>query len=138
MVEVYWANPEKNILLWIFPPRWTWTEFFTAKKQADAMIDNVEGIVDSIFLVPKELIIPSNAIPNLRSLIANRHKRHDLVIVVGSTSFLTALLNLILQNVPNAKHQFRFVQDQAEAYRVIEENQQRRADLPLQFIGDSS
>lgn len=126
MIVVEWANTEKNIVIWRFPSQWSWDDFYAAKKEVDIMIDGVEGIVDSIFLTSKEQKIPSGAIAHLKNIITQRHERHEMIILVGSKMFLSALLNLILKFVPSVQTQLHYVITDAEAYAIIEEAQQRR------------
>jgi hypothetical protein len=128
MIQVQWANPEKTIVLWEFTSQWTWNDFFAAKKEVDVMIDSIEGIVDSIFLTSADQKIPSNAIANFRSIIAKRHHRHDLIVLVGSKKFLTSLLQTVINFMPGIHHQIHFVNSQVEAYNVIEQAQQRRQE----------
>ena len=126
MIEVNWGNPEKNIVIWEFFSPWTWNEFYDAKKQVDVMIDAVSGVVDSIFLTTVDQKIPPNAIGNFQNIIGNRHERHDLIVLVGSKSFLSALLNVVVKWIPGASSQFRYVHSQEEAYNIIAKAQDDR------------
>ncbi|MCL4250198.1 MAG: hypothetical protein KJ065_18765 [Anaerolineae bacterium] len=126
MIEVKWDNPEKNIVVWKFSSPWTWEEFFAAKNEVDTMIDGVDGIVDSIFLTSEAQSIPSNAIATFRNILAKRHPRHDSIVLVGAKDFLTKLLNLVIQFLPDARHQVYFVSLQTDAYHVIEQARQQR------------
>lgn len=126
MVEVQWADEEKDIVLWKFPSRWTWHDFYEAKQEVDAMIDSVEGIVDSIFLTSGAQRMPSGALQNLKRIITERHQRHDLIVVVNTRMFLHALVTTVFKFVPSAKRQFHFVNSEEEAYAIIRAAQQNR------------
>ena len=138
MIEVTWANAEKNIVLWKFPSQWMWHDFFAALKDADAMIDGVEGIVDSIFLTPQDQVIPQGGIRNFKLILARRHARHGLIILVDAQTLLVSLLGIVLKLIPNARPQMHFVQSEAEAYALIAAAQQQRLqDRASQVAGNA-
>lgn len=126
MIEVTWSDTQDNVVLWKFPLIWTWQEFFAAKAEVDAMIDGVEGIADSIFLIHTERRLPEGGIRNLKRIVAERHARHDVIVIVGPTMFLTSLLSVILKIVPGAQDQLHYAQSIDEAYAIIENRRQKR------------
>lgn len=130
MIKVEWANSEKNIVIWTFLLNWTWDDFHDAKRQVDAMIDDVEGIVDSIFLTTNVQHIPANAVSNFGTIAKKRHQRHDLIVVVGSRSFIKSLVNVTFALVPGLRRQIYFVTTIDEAYEIIGKAQRQRASYP--------
>jgi hypothetical protein len=126
VIQVEWANPEQTIVRWRFGWPWTWDEFYTALDQVNAMIDGISGIADSIILPSRSTILPANAISHLRRLINGRHPRHDLIVLVGSSSFVAELLKLSTQFIPSVRDQLHYVGTEEEALNLITVAQQRR------------
>ena len=101
MIAVEWSLEEPNVVIWKFTTPWTFNEFHAAKERVDAMIDGVEGLVDSIFLTTAEQRIPPSAVAHLRKIIEHQHKRHRYIVVVGAKSFLVTIIGIINQLFPN-------------------------------------
>ncbi len=126
MVEVEWTNSDKNILQWRFTVPWTWSEFFTTQAQANAMMDEVPGTVDHIFATANIQTLPANAIMNLRQVIANKHERNGLVVLVGARTLVVSLLTIIVNAVPGLNLDLRYVKTEEEALELIHEAQAQR------------
>ncbi len=114
MIEIKWSQQASNTVVWTFTAPWTFEEFYDTKLRVDAMIDSVEGIVDSIFLTTPEQKLPPRAVTHLRNIVAQQHKRHRYIVVVGAKTFLSTLINVITKLVPNADLQFHFVCNQSK------------------------
>ena len=121
MIKIQWSDTQQNIVIWTFSDQWTWNDFYTAQNEVQNRINKVNGIVDSIFITPQQQKVPSSAISHFRKIITKRHNRHDMLVVVGSSMFLSALLNMVIKFIPSASHQFHFVSTQDEAYKIIEQ-----------------
>ena len=119
MIDVNWNDSANNIVVWKFTAPWTFPEFYAAQKEVDAMIDTVEGYVDSIFLTSLEQKIPLYGLTHLRKIIAQQHKRHRYTVIVGARTFLSSLLKLISEYVPNFKSQLHFAASQADALSLL-------------------
>ena len=133
MIQVDWARSVQNTVVWHFTSPWTWEEFTDAKQHADAMIDTVSGVVDTIFVTAKDDAIPPSGLVNLRNLINKRHPRNDLMIVVGAHNFVTAIVNIVIAAMPSFSSQVQFVTTEEEALaRVTQAQARRRDDLPVQ------
>lgn len=126
MVEVEWANAEHNIIRWRFSQPWTWDEFYSAKNQVDTMIDSVVGTVDSIFVTSNTQLLPPNATIHLRNIIAARHKRHNLIVIVGANRFLSTILTVMTRWVPGLDIQLRYATSVSDAFSLIQESRQKR------------
>lgn len=128
MVTVEWANAEKNVIRWRFVQPWTWEEFYIAQKQVHVMIDSVDGLVDCMFIPGKPLMIPPNPTIHLRKIIAQRHRRLNLVILVGANRFLSALLQIMVRWVPGFELQLRYVLSEQKAFAVSQSDRHRRSE----------
>lgn len=120
MINVNWDNHDHNILVWKFITPWTFEEFFAAQKQANVMVDSVEGHVDSIFLTTTEQKLPVYGLSQVRKIITQQHPRHRYIVVVGANAFLAALLKVLTELVPNLRTNLYYVRSQDEAYTVID------------------
>lgn len=127
MIKVEWADDKKNVIFWKFTGPWTWGEFYDAQKQAHVMVEDTDGIVDSIFLFTKDQQIPLGAITHFRNLAKRAHRRHDMVILLGPNRFLTALLRTFTHVLPSFSQHLHFVGSKAEAYTMIAEAEKKRA-----------
>lgn len=128
MIQVEWAKPESHILRWHFDWPWTWQEFCSVLAEANRMIDEVSGIADSIILASGRPIMPANTLSNLPVIAKERHPRHDLIVVVGSSSFTNELLRLSVQFIPGIQRQLHYVHSEDEALALIHLAQQQRAN----------
>lgn len=126
MIEVRWSNDEKHTVIWKFSVPWNWNEFYAAQKQVDAMIDSVDGLVDSIFIVTLAQRLPAGGPTHLRKIIAQRHKRHDMIVMVGTNSFLTSILRVITLVLPGFKRQLNYVTSIEEAEALLKDVRARR------------
>lgn len=126
MITVEWANEAKTVVRWRFINTWTWDDFYAAQKEVDAMIDTVDGIVDGIILTSASQNLPSGALPHLRKITIQRHKRYGLSYVVGSGVYLTTVLNILAKVV--REETIRFVGTEVEAFAHIAQAQQKRND----------
>ena len=129
VINVKWDSQTEQIVVWQFSSPWTWNEFFAAMKDMNHLIDGVDGIVDTILLTSSEQTIPPSALTNIRNLMTQLHERNDLVVLVGSKAFLTALINHVTSIIPNVKEKYRFAHDVSEAYAIIEQARQQRREV---------
>lgn len=126
MIEVSWANPEKTIIDWRFATPWTWAQFDAALAEANSMTDEVDYVVDNLIHTSKEQVMPPNAIVNLRKLIANRHDRSGIFVVIRARTIVSSLLSIIMMAVPGLTSVFYFAKNEAEAMEMIAEAQASR------------
>ena len=94
-ITVEWDNPEKTIVCYHFEERWTWEEFFEARKQAQTIISGVDHKVGVIMNTPPKIVLPSNVLTH--SLTSLRHMSPNTVIVVfiAGKSFLNMMVSLM-------------------------------------------
>lgn len=124
MVEVEWEPSTQNVMIWKFTAPWTFDEFQSAKDQVDAMIDRVEGYVDSIFLVSKGQAIPRNTVTQLRKLISEAHERHRYIVLVGVRVYLATLLKTLGELIPSFEPHLRVASTKAGAVLMIQKLRQ--------------
>ena len=134
MIEVGWDNTEKNIIIWTFSAPWTWDEFYDIQSKQHSMIDEVTGIVDSIFITSTEQNIPFSAFTHLREIMAKSHDRDGIFVVVGARPFLATLLNIVAQMLPNFTSRIILVGDKAEAYRLIAKVRESRQPVARTLV----
>lgn len=119
MVEVGWEPSTENVIIWKFATPWTFDEFRSAKNKVDAMIDQVEGCVDSIFLISAGQVAPKNALTQLRKMISEAHERHRYIVLVGVRVYLATLLKILGELIPNFEPHLRVASTRAGAIQMI-------------------
>ncbi len=124
MVEVEWEPSTENVMIWKFTAPWTFDEFRSAKDQVDAMIDGVDGYVDSIFLVSNGQAVPRNTLPQLRKMISQAHERHRYIVLVGVRIYLATLLKILGELIPNFEPYLRVASTKAGAILIIQKLRQ--------------
>lgn len=96
-VTVTWENPAKTILRYDFVERWTWKDIYAAKNIGDAMVESVPHFVGLMYVLPPNATLPENAIPNVRTLIKNAHKRVYMSVVVSNNVYVKTIYNVLKQ-----------------------------------------
>jgi hypothetical protein len=130
VIDVEWTNAEKNTLRWRFTAPWTWDEFFKTQVLANGMIDEVPGKVDHIFETSNIQSLPANAILNLRQVIANRHKRNGVIVLVGAHTLVMSVLTIITNAIPGLMLNLQYVKTEAQALELIRAAQEQRSQEP--------
>jgi len=96
-VRVVWDNPARTILRYDFSDRWTWKDIYAAKIIGDAMVESVPHKVGVLYVLPPGATLPDNAIPNVRSLIKNAHRRVYVSVVVSNSIYVKTIYNVLRQ-----------------------------------------
>lgn len=119
MIDLNWGDTQHNILIWTFSSPWSFEEFYGAKREAEVMIDSVEGWVDSIMFVAGGLTFPPAALWHLRKIVAHKHPRHRYVVLIGAKTLVPAILNVLAESIPGFGAQYHFATTQHEAIKLI-------------------
>jgi hypothetical protein len=94
-IELGWDNDLHTALLYQFPQKWTWDEFYSVKVEADALLDQSSHDVVLIFDLTATEGIPSGALMQARTLIRRAHPRGKPIVLVSSNMVIVAMLNLV-------------------------------------------
>ncbi len=91
-IKVQWDDAAKRTIRYDFDERWTWEDFFVAKKQAYEMIDHSARKVAVIMAAPANVALPPNMITHGLSALRNKHPNTVIVVFVITKPFLRAML----------------------------------------------
>lgn len=94
-ITVNWDNPAKTILRYDFDERWSWEEFFVAKKQAYTMIGTVSHKVGVIMNAPPNVTMPPNMLTHSLSALRNKHPNTLVLVFVLTRPFMRAMISTL-------------------------------------------
>ncbi|MCA9882811.1 MAG: hypothetical protein KC546_11260 [Anaerolineae bacterium] len=97
MIHVEWANKDHSCIIWTFSDDWKWEHFKLAQQTVGVMIGSVEGYVDQILIACPRQHLPPAALSHLRKAFEYIHPRSRLIIIVGSDTLLSLMLNTLMQ-----------------------------------------
>lgn len=96
MIQVYWHDPERTIMIYEFGEEWHWDEFYAAVEEEEKLLDEVDHSASVIFYSENSLVkIPDNALNHLRRLVSMSNPKEDMLIVVSGPPLLRALLDTL-------------------------------------------
>ncbi|MFN8372518.1 MAG: hypothetical protein U0694_06540 [Anaerolineae bacterium] len=96
-VTVHWDNPAQTILRYDFESPWTFSELDNARRVGYDMVDKVshQGLVGVLLALPRQGIMPANAVTNALGQMRVRHKRTIVMVVVSDNPFVKVLYNTL-------------------------------------------
>lgn len=94
-IKLSWDNEERTALLYQFPEKWTWDDFYVIKKQADVMLDELDHSAALIFDMSLTRSIPTGVLSQSKKLLDNAHPHGTPIILVGTSLIIQAMLNLV-------------------------------------------
>ncbi len=129
-IRVDWDSQDKAIIKYIFEGYWTWPHMHEAVRQVYALMATVNYTVDVIVDLTESSFVPSEAIANARQLAVSvkPHANYSgTTVYVGMNTLARTLLNAVSQIYyqMNQYHNFVFVRNLAEAYKVIEDQRKK-------------
>ena len=124
MIDFQWASELQDAIVIKLDAMWTWDQYFAMQKEVSAMIESVaDKQVDCIFLLPKNQILPSNPLGNLRKVVNQTHPRYGMSIIVGANAFTVLMLNTLFKVIGYQK--IHFVATLVDAHTYIETLRQK-------------
>jgi hypothetical protein len=119
-----WDNPEKYIVRWIYPEKWTWDDFYEAIQQRDELFSTVSHTVHVIVDVRHSSFIPSGVMARGRYISTGnrRHPQEGITVIVGANAFIRGLYDVyskVYTKLVKGIDVF-FVTTLDEAYQIIE------------------
>ncbi|MBZ0279156.1 MAG: shikimate dehydrogenase [Anaerolineae bacterium] len=129
-IRVDWDSQDKAIITYSFEGYWTWPHMHEAVRQVYALMATVNYTVDVIVDLTESSFVPSEAIANARQLAVSvkPHTNYSgTTVYVGMNTLARTLLNAVSQIYyqMNQYHNFVFVRNLAEAYKVIEDQRKK-------------
>lgn len=99
-IRVEWHNEYEQLLIVEFTARWTWTAFFKAKSELDAMLDEMSSPTNCLFLLPSDILLPPDSIRNGQQAFDNRHTNLNHIIVVKPNLLIRTIYDMVLKKSP--------------------------------------
>ena len=128
-ISVEWDNDQHTILRWVFAARWAWEDYSAAQQQANQLLETIDHAVDVIGDLRNSSSLPANALTAYRGFVDSTAKNVDLIVLVGASRFVKALVSVFLQVMPGkipGTH-IVFADTMERAYTLIAEHQAKRA-----------
>lgn len=120
-VQVYWDNPRRTVLRWVFEDGWTWDDLIRAHAQGSAMMQEVLHSVDSIVDLSRSHHLP----PNVMSMYKIWRERlllpenRGMTLVCGCSGALRMLIFTFGKISNFYSHDFSLVESVAEARAIL-------------------
>lgn len=99
-IDVQWENEEHTLVLWSFPPRWTWEDFFEAKEKSDTMLRSVTQVVDIVGDLTHSSILPQGAMGTYGSSTKSSPKNTGVIVLVGTSTFVKLMVGTFSKLIP--------------------------------------
>jgi hypothetical protein len=118
-IDLRWLDNQQTALLYTFPEKWTWDDFYAVKAQADVWLDACDHDVVLLFDMSVTRTIPPGALSQGRYLIGKAHPRGKPIILIGGNRMIAALLNMAARFNPNLTHLIRTAPTFDEAHKFV-------------------
>jgi hypothetical protein len=99
-IDVRWENDEHTLVLWTFPPQWTWEDFFKAKEVSDGMVRDLPYVVDIIGNLTRSSVLPKGAIGTYSSSTKSSPKNTGIIVLVGTNAFVKLMVGTFSKLIP--------------------------------------
>ncbi len=123
MINIEWANEEQTVIRWHLSDGWTWDEFYAAKAESEAMIEQVTGVVDGLFVMDNPSYLPAYFLANLRIIVPNSHPRYGITIVVGKQKAMRFIFDCVVR-ITSRDDLLYLVNTEEEAFARIQQLRQ--------------
>jgi len=94
-VEVTWDNDGQTIFRYSLDERWTWEEFFAAKKQANALMEAISRKFGVIIAAPHMSLLPLNTLSNARNALRTAHPNAVMIVMVVTQPFVRTVISTL-------------------------------------------
>jgi hypothetical protein len=94
-ILVKWDNDSHLIICNIFDREWTWDDFHSAKAQSYEMIRWENHPVAIVFVVPSDVLVPSNFVSHITTLLRQMNERRSALVMVGGNPYIRALVKVL-------------------------------------------
>lgn len=127
-ITVEWDNEQHTILRWVFQSRWSWDDYSTAQQESNEILAEIDHPVDVIGDLRNTSSLPSNALTAYRGFVAETAPNVDLIVLVGASRFVKAMVNVFVKVMPGKVPGTHFVMADTidRAYTLIAEHQAKR------------
>ena len=122
-ITVTWDNTERTIIRWTFPENWTWEDAQGAVSVEAQMANQVEHIVYAIGDLLPTRVIPPGAMRSVKHIMASRHLRIGLTVLITDSYYVTTMVNMIRATVHRQfmeQSRLIVVSTERDAYAAIE------------------
>ncbi len=123
-VDIAWDNAEKTIIKVTFDQQWETGDMFRIINKGTSMMLTVTHKVDSIFDFTHSLVSPSKLLSTLERMEETHNDNERLLIIVRANGYLKSLSKVAKLLAPKTFANLYFVDTIAEAYIIIEQQQQ--------------
>jgi hypothetical protein len=127
-ISVEWDNDQHTILHWVFQNRWTWVDYAAAQKVANQLLEKIDHPVDVIGDLQNSASLPANALTAYRDFVETTADNVDLIVLVGASRFVKAMVGVFLRVMPGKTPgtHFVFADTLDRAYTLIAAHQAER------------
>jgi hypothetical protein len=118
-ITVDWDNSDHSVIRYVYNDKLVWDELRTAMEAGHRLMDMASGTVDIIVDVRNSKLISANALPRSRQAAQFVHPRQGIVMVVGASTWLRALVDLYYRVYGRDQQKFWMVDSVEEAHQLI-------------------
>ena len=94
-IAVAWDDDAHRIVCNTFDREWAWDDFHNAKTQSFQLLAQANRTAAIVFIVPSDVLIPSNFVSHMSTLIRQIRERGSILVLVGGNPYLRSLLNVL-------------------------------------------
>lgn len=120
-IQIYWATPNKTLLIYEVQGPWTWGELQQALQQAHRLLDEVDSPTPIIADFRQSSFMPDRALWRGTRISKERHANTGLTIYIGASRFMTVLFDTFKRVNPELVRLAQFVDTLEEAYALLEQ-----------------
>jgi hypothetical protein len=122
-IAVQWFDEEKSVICWIFDPTWTWLDYAAAQRESAELMQGIDYPVYVIGDVTNSPTLPANALSAYRVAIKDTLPIVDLIVLVGSSTFVKAMVRMMMKFLPEnlAGANFTFADTVEDACTTIQQ-----------------
>lgn len=123
-ITAYWADETHTIIRYDFEGRWDWDMFYPVYNQVIAMVTSVDGRVDVVLDLRKNITFPKNIIMHVQSISNKRPANMGKSVIVTENRFARSLYRVASKLNKRIGQNYCIVSNFEEAYLLIEQDRQ--------------
>lgn len=102
-ITVDWDNAEKTVVRFIYSGNWTWEEFYTTIRNANALMDTVDKPCVSIIDMRDSKFMPAGALVHIRNVIrmSMSHNNSGISVFLDAQLIVKAMIEVLRKSFPD-------------------------------------
>jgi hypothetical protein len=123
-IRVIWDSPDKTVIRYDVEGRWTWEEYYTARREARKMLDGVDHSVH--FLTnPVDPVsfnyVPPGFLSKMMTLYRYNQRKTGVSVMIGGP-FIQVMTPLVVRIMPQLSGRLQVAPSLEQARSLLSEN----------------